>query len=116
MVLWTQLGTVLDVLGIMPTQEASPFLYNLVSVYGLFPAFILSVLTLVSVSLVTRPPSGVEDHFDVFDKPLSAVTSQPGSGTPSYVTDGGRDVSPKAITEADNIRAHVGESGYWNDE
>ncbi|WP_435155231.1 sodium/proline symporter [Haladaptatus sp. DFWS20] len=116
MVLWTQLGTVLDALGIMPAQEASPFLYGLVGVYGLFPAFILSVLTLVSVSLVTKPPSGVEDHFDVFDKPLSAVTSQPGSGTPSYVTDGGRDVSPKAITEADNIRAHVGESGYWNDE
>ncbi|WP_266078623.1 sodium/proline symporter [Haladaptatus caseinilyticus] len=116
MVVWTQLGSVLDALGIMPAQEASPFLYNLVGVYGLFPAFILSVITLVSVSLVTKPPSGVEDHFDVFDKPLSQVTSQPGSGTPSYVTDGGRDVSPKAITEADNIRAHVVESGYWNDE
>ncbi|GAA0226778.1 sodium/proline symporter [Haladaptatus pallidirubidus] len=115
MVLWTQLSTLLDTLGMMPT-ESSPFLYNLVGVYGLFPAFILSVLTLISVSLVTKPPSGVEDHFDVFDKPLSAVTSEPGSGTPSYVTDGGRDVSPKAITEADNIRAHVGESGYWNDE
>ncbi|SIR45200.1 sodium/proline symporter [Haladaptatus litoreus] len=114
MVLWTQLGTLLDALGMMPT-ESSPFLYNLVGVYGLFPAFILSVITLVSVSLVTKPPSGVEDHFDIFDKPLSAVTSEPGSGTPSYVTDGGRDVSPKAITEADNIRTHVGESGYWND-
>ncbi|WP_227374606.1 sodium/proline symporter [Haladaptatus halobius] len=116
MIVWTQLGTILETFGIMPTQEASPFLYNLVGVYGLFPAFILSVLTLVSVSLVTKPPSGVDEHFDVFDKPLSQVTSGTGSGTPSYVTDGGRDVSPKAVTEADNIRAHVGASGYWNDE
>ncbi|WP_049969679.1 sodium/proline symporter [Haladaptatus cibarius] len=128
MVIWTQLSVILpiiaDILGLLPfvnnltlmPTESSPFLYSLVGVYGLFPAFILSVITLISVSLVTKPPSGVEDHFDIFDKPLSAVTSEPGSGTPSYVTDGGRDVSPKAITEADNIRAHVGESGYWNNE
>ncbi|WP_458185023.1 sodium/proline symporter [Haladaptatus sp. NG-WS-4] len=116
MVVWTQLGTILDTLGMMPSEQTSPFFYNLVGVYGLFPAFVLSVVTLVSVSLVTRPPSGVDEHFDVFDKPLSAVTSEPGSGTPSYVTDGGEDVSPKAVTEADNIRAHVEESGYWNDE
>ncbi|WP_227353526.1 sodium/proline symporter [Haladaptatus salinisoli] len=116
MIVWTQLGTILETLGMMPSQEASPFLYNLVGVYGLFPAFILSVLTLVSVSLVTKPPSGVDEHFDVFDKPLSQVTSGTGGGTPSYVTDGGRDVSPKAVTEADNIRAHVDASGYWDDE
>ncbi|WP_458209607.1 sodium/proline symporter [Haladaptatus sp. NG-SE-30] len=116
MVIWTQLGTILDTVGMMPSEQASPFFYNLVGVYGLFPAFILSAITLISVSLVTRPPSGVDDHFDVFDKPLSAVTREPGSGTPSYVTDGGEDISPKAVTEADNIRAHVQESGYWDDE
>ncbi len=124
MILWTQLSTVLNALNAMPSQEASPFLYQFVGVYGLFPAFILSALTLVGVSLVTNPPRGVDEHFDIFDKPLSAVTSEPGGGTPSYVTDGGRttdgdgarDVSPKAVTEADAIRAHVEAADYWDEQ
>jgi len=124
MVVWTQLPTALDALGAMPAQATSPALYGLVTVYGLFPAFVLSAATLVSVSLLTKPPRGVDDHFDVFDKPLSAVTSQPGDGTPSYVTDGGddlatdggRDASPKAVTETDAIRAHVDATDYWDEE
>ncbi|WP_254544024.1 sodium/proline symporter [Halomarina pelagica] len=114
MITWTQLPTILDAVGLMP-PESSGFLYGLVGVYGLFPAFILSSLTLVVVSLLTRPPSGVDDQFDVFDKPLSAVVGQRASGSRDYVTDGGRDAAPVAVTEADAIRAHVADADYWRD-
>jgi len=118
MVLWTQLSTVLGWLGMMPPESAA-FWYGLVTVYGLFPAFILSVLTLVSVSLLTEPPENVDEHFDVFDKPLSAIVEEEGSaGTAEYVTDGGTvtKTSPKVLTERDNIRAHVAASDYWEDD
>ncbi|MBZ6495218.1 sodium/proline symporter [Natrinema longum] len=114
MFLWTQLSTVLELVGLMGAVDGSAFLSGLVGVYGLFPAFILSTTTLIVVSLFTRPPEGVDDHFDTFDKPLSALSSgDDPTGTPEYVTDGGRDVEPKAITETDNIRAHVAASDYW---
>ncbi|MGQ3413750.1 sodium/proline symporter [Natrinema sp. LN54] len=114
MILWTQLSTVLELLGLMGAIDGSPFLTGLVGVYGLFPAFILSTATLIVVSLVTTPPEGVDDHFESFDKPLSALSSSDDpTGTPDYVTDGGRDVDPKAVTETDTIRAHVEESDYW---
>ena len=133
MVLWTQLPTVLGWVGMMPPESAE-FWYGLVTVYGLFPAFIVSVVTLVGVSLVTRPPTGVDEHFAVFDKPLSAVAADGGEPTdgrrassdrrsdggesPDYATDGGTDsdTSPKVVTEADNIRGHVAASGYWSDD
>ncbi|ADJ16119.1 sodium/proline symporter [Halalkalicoccus jeotgali] len=114
MILWTQLSTVLGALGAMPA-ESSAFLYGLVTVYGLFPAFVLSVLTLVLVSLLTRPPEGVDEQFEIFDKPLSAITAEGSAGaTPEYVTDGG--TRAKAVTEADVVRAHVRASGYWDDD
>jgi len=116
MFLWTQLSALLGVLGLQSAVDASPFLSGLVGVYGLFPAFILSTTTLVVVSLLTRPPEGVDDHFNVFDKPLSALSStESPTGTPDYVTDGGRDVSPKAVTETDTIRAHVDATDYWDE-
>jgi len=120
MVLWTQLPTLLGAVGMMPA-ESSAFWYGLVTVYGLFPAFILSVSTLVTVSLLTEPPASVDDHFDVFDKPMSAVVSADGQGdgVPDYATDGGLDgddTSPKVVTETDNIRGHVAASGYWGDD
>ncbi|SEW09850.1 sodium/proline symporter [Natrinema salifodinae] len=115
MILWTQLSSLLEVLGLSGAIESSPFLSGLVGVYGLFPAFVLSTTTLIVVSLATSPPEGVDDHFDVFDKPLSALSSSDSpTGAPDYVTDGGRDVEPKAVTETDNIRAHVTASDYWD--
>ena len=117
MILWTQLSKVIDALGLSGAVESSGFLSGLVGVYGLFPAFVLSVATLVVVSLLTQPPEGVDEHFDVFDKPLSALSSTDDpTGTPDYVTDGGRDVEPKAVTETDNIRAHVDAADYWEGE
>jgi len=120
MVLWTQLPTLLGAVGMMPA-ESSAFWYGLVTVYGLFPAFVLSVSTLVTVSLLTEPPASVDDHFDVFDKPMSAVVSADGQGdgVPDYATDGGLDgddTSPKVVTETDNIRGHVAASSYWGDD
>ncbi|ELY57844.1 sodium/proline symporter [Natronococcus jeotgali] len=116
MILWTQLSIVVDAVGLSSAIEGSPFLSGLVGVYGLFPAFVLSTATLIGVSLATRPPEGVDDHFDVFDKPLSALSSgDTPTGAPEYVTDGGRDVDPKAVTETDNVRAHVAASGYWEE-
>ncbi|NEU57206.1 sodium/proline symporter [Halorussus sp. MSC15.2] len=134
MILWTQLQTVLETVGLMPPESAA-FWYGLVTVYGLFPAFVLSSVTLVVVSLFTEPPSDVDDHFDAFDKPLSAVVSTDGDGAPDYATDGGErtdgprassnlrsdggtggDTSPKVVTEGDNIRGHVAASGYWSDD
>jgi sodium/proline symporter len=118
MILWTQLSTVVDLLGLSGTVESSAFLSGLVGVYGLFPAFVLSVATLIVVSLLTDPPAGAEDHFDVFDKPLSAVIADGGDAAPDYATDGGfdGDTAPKVVTEGDNIRAHVAASGYWDDD
>ncbi|MFC6719108.1 sodium/proline symporter [Natrialbaceae archaeon GCM10025810] len=114
MILWTQLSTILEWVGLMGAIEGSPFLVGLVDVYGLFPAFVLSTATLVVVSLLTKPPEGVGDHFESFDKPLSAFTTgEEPTGTPDYVTDGGRDVEPKAVTEIDTVRAHVTASDYW---
>ncbi|OLZ42157.1 sodium:proline symporter [Natrinema saccharevitans] len=116
MILWTQLSTLLELVGLMGAVEGSAFLTGLVGVYGLFPAFILSTATLIVVSLLTTPPEGVDDHFDSFNKPLSALSSSDDpTGTPEYVTDGGRDVGPKAVTETDNIRAHVRASEYWDE-
>jgi len=71
---------------------------------------------MIVVSLLMRPPEGVDDHFDMFDKPLSALSSsdQP-TGAPEYVTDGGQDVSPKVVTETDAIRAHVDAADYWDE-
>jgi len=118
MILWTQLSTVVDLLGLSGTVESSAFLSGLVGVYGLFPAFVLSVATLIVVSLLTDPPAGAEDHFDVFDKPLSAVIADGGDAAPDYAADGGLDgdTAPKVVTEGDNIRAHVAASGYWDDD
>lgn len=104
MVVWTQLPALLGAVGLMPPQSAA-FWYGLVTVYGLFPAFILSVLTLVAVSLFTSPPENVE--FDVFEKPLSAVRS---AEHPDYATDGGtraQATRPRVVTETDNIRSHI---------
>ncbi|QLC34867.1 sodium/proline symporter (plasmid) [Halarchaeum sp. CBA1220] len=112
MVLWTQLSTLLGVLGLSGLAEGSGFLASFLGVYGLFPAFILSMLVLVVVSLLTQPPEGVDEHFDIFDKPLSTVVEE---DTPDYATDGGRDYAPKAVTETDTIRAHVDAADYWEE-
>ena len=113
MVVWPQWGTIL---GEQTIANMSPFMEGLLTVYGLFPAFVLSSLTLVVVSLATSPPrqDDVDKHFEVFHKPLSAVVSEGGgdTGTPDYLTDGGRP-EPKAITEMDNIREHVEATDYW---
>ncbi len=116
MITWTQLSTLLEALGAMPSEAASPFLYGLVGVYGLFPAFVLSTVTLVVVSLLTSPPENVDEQFEVFHKPLSAVVGDSeGRGAPEYVTDGGRNGDALAVTEADAVRAHVEASGYWDE-
>ncbi len=72
MVVWTQLPTLLGWFNAMPSESAG-FWYGLVTVYGLFPAFVLSVCVLILVSLLTDPPEGVDRSFELFDKPLSAV-------------------------------------------
>lgn len=111
MIVWTQLGNYVSF-------PDGTFMSSLVGVYGLFPAFVLSVVVLVVVSLFTEPPNQdeIDDHFEVFYKPLSVVASEyeseGGTGTPDFVTDGG-EVEPKAITETDNVRQHVAASGYW---
>ncbi|MFA9417848.1 hypothetical protein [Natrinema sp. HArc-T2] len=64
------------------------------------PRFRLSVGT-----LVTHGKGGI----------LSLNQDSP-TGAPEYVTDGGRDVSPKAVTETDTIRAHVDATDYWDEE
>lgn len=131
MILWTQLSSILSSVGLMPAAETSPFLNGLVTVYGLFPAFVLSSLMLIVVSLLTEPPEQVSEEFDVFDKPLSSVTTED-SDSPTYVSDGGvniehmteseredttdESVGPLAATEADIINAYVGTTGYWDTE
>ncbi|MFC7201178.1 sodium/proline symporter [Halospeciosus flavus] len=111
MILWTQLSTILGLLGLSGLAEGSGFVASFLGVYGLFPAFILSVIVLVVVSLLTSPPEGVDEHFDVFDKPLSVVLEE---DSPEYATDGGRDYAPKVVTEDDTIRAHVDDADYWD--
>lgn len=114
MIIWTQLGNYVSF-------PDGTFMSSLVGVYGLFPAFVLSVVVLVVVSLLTEPPGQdeIDDHFEVFYKPLSVVASEYESegttGTPDFVTDGG-EVEPKAITETDNVRQHVAASGYWDED
>jgi sodium/proline symporter len=119
MIIWPQWGTILEALGTgIPSAEASPFLNGLLTVYGLFPAFVLSVVALIVVSLLTTPPNqeDIDDHFDVFQKPLSAVMSEDRgtTGTPDFLTDGGTPQT-KAITEMDSVRAHVEDADYWED-
>ncbi|WP_435101523.1 sodium/proline symporter [Halarchaeum sp. P4] len=111
MILWTQLSTILGLLGLSGLAEGSGFLASFLGVYGLFPAFILSTVVLVVVSLLTQPPEGVDEHFEVFDKPLAAVVEE----DQEYAADGGRDYPPKAVTENDTIRAHVDAADYWED-
>ncbi|MFB6082513.1 MAG: sodium/proline symporter [Halanaeroarchaeum sp.] len=115
MILWTQWSTIL---GQSTIDAMGPFLSGLLTVYGLFPAFIISVVVLVVVSLLTTPPDqeDVDEHFAVMHKPLSAVIDSDGeaSGTPDYVADGGVP-EPKAVTEMDNIRGHVAATEYWED-
>jgi sodium/proline symporter len=115
MIVWTQWTAILG--PAMPTAGQSPFLHGLLTVYGLFPAFVVSTVTLILVSLLTTPPDQgvVADHFAVFDRPLSRVLAESdGDGdVPEAVTDGGRP-DPKAITELDNVRSHVEASDYWD--
>jgi sodium/proline symporter len=117
MIVWAQWSTILG--PSMPTAGSAPFLHGLLTVYGLFPAFILSTLTLVVVSLMTTPPEQgrVDTDFEVMRRPITDVVSDDdsGAGTPSYITDGGQP-RPKAVTELDNIRHHVEDSDYWSDE
>ncbi|MFW5937573.1 MAG: sodium:solute symporter family transporter, partial [Halanaeroarchaeum sp.] len=117
MILWTQWT---NILGAETIEAMSPFMSGLLTVYGLAPAFVLSAIVLVVVSLLTTPPDqgDIEEHFDVMHKPLSAVLDEDGdrrAGTPDFVTDGGKP-EPKAVTEMDNVRGHVGASDYWNEE
>ena len=117
MILWTQWT---NILGAETIAAMSPFMNGLLTVYGLAPAFVLSAIVLVVVSLLTTPPDQgeVEEHFDVMHKPLSAVIDEDGNrsaGTPDFVTDGGMP-EPKAVTEMDNVRGHVDASDYWNEE
>ncbi|MFB6125438.1 MAG: sodium/proline symporter [Halanaeroarchaeum sp.] len=113
MILWTQWSTIL---GQAAIDNMEPFMNGLLTVYGLFPAFVISAIVMVVVSLLTTPPDqgDVEDHFEVMHKPLSAVIDEDGqpTGTPDYVADGGVP-EPKAITEMDNLRGHVADSDYW---
>ncbi|MFB6266318.1 MAG: sodium/proline symporter [Halodesulfurarchaeum sp.] len=115
MIVWAQWSTIL---GQSTIQSFGPFLQGLLTVYGLFPAFILSCITLVVVSLLTTPPDqdDIEEHFKVFRRPLDAVVDEEGEAgaQPEYLTDGGKP-EPKAITEMDNIRAHVEASEYWEE-
>ncbi|WP_129115945.1 sodium/proline symporter [Halegenticoccus tardaugens] len=110
MIVWTQWSQILG--GAMPAEGT--LMYHFLTVYGLFPAFILSASVLIIVSKLTEPPKNVDEHFAIFEKPLSRVISEGDTTTP--MTDGGADLAPKSVTECDNIRAHVEASGYWNTE
>ncbi|AGB16803.1 SSS sodium solute transporter [Halovivax ruber XH-70] len=118
MLLWPQWPRILGDATMASIESSSPFLHGLLTVYGLFPAFILSALTMIVVSLLTTPPG--EEHLDedfaVMHKPLSAVLGDRDSAgdSPPMATDGGLP-QPKAITEADAIRDHVRDSNYWTD-
>ncbi|MFB6093613.1 MAG: sodium/proline symporter [Halanaeroarchaeum sp.] len=114
MILWTQWEAIL---GSATIQSMGPFLQGVLTVYGLLPAFVLSTIVLVVVSLLTTPPDqeDVAEHFSAMQKPLSAVADEETDtgGTPDYLADGGTP-EPKAITEADAIRGHVEDSDYWD--
>lgn len=117
MILWTQWSTIL---GSETIASLPPLLNGLLTVYGLAPAFVLSTVALIVVSLLTTPPKQeeVERHFDVMHKPLSAVIDVNGnseSETTNLLTDGGRP-KPKVITEMDNVRRHVSDSDYWDEK
>ncbi|MFC3958076.1 sodium/proline symporter [Halovivax cerinus] len=118
MLLWPQWERILGEATLASLETSSPFLHGLLTVYGLFPAFILSALTLIVVSLRTTPPGDehLDEHFAVMHKPLSAVLGDRDStgDSPPMATDGGLP-RPKAITEADAIRDHVRDSDYWTD-
>ncbi|MFB6114496.1 MAG: sodium/proline symporter [Halodesulfurarchaeum sp.] len=113
MILWTQWSTIL---GQATIDNMGPFLNGLFTVYGLFPAFVISALVMIVVSYLTEPPdqSDVDDHFEVMRKPLSAVIDEEGESgdTPGYIADGGVP-QPKTVTEMDNMRTHVTDSDYW---
>jgi len=113
MILWTQWSAILPAVGIGMPPEGS-FLNGLLSVYGLFPAFVLSAMTLVVVSLLTTPPDRgtVEKHFSVFRKPLPAIDGTDAEDG-GYVTDGG---TPQACTELDAVRHQIATSEYWDNE
>jgi sodium/proline symporter len=111
MIVWTQWGAILPAVGIGMPAEGS-FLYGLLTVYGLFPAVILSAITLVVVSLLTTPPERetVADHFSVFHRPIEAIQREErGADEQGYIADGG----PQACTELDAVRHHVEDSEYW---
>ncbi|WP_232688403.1 sodium/proline symporter [Halobacterium zhouii] len=114
MVLWTQWSTIL---GPAFIEQLHPAVSGLLTVYGLFPAFVLSAAVLVAVSLSTKPPDQdeLEDDFSVMHKPLSAVTGDGDERSSGPVADGGRP-EPRAVTEMDNVRAQVADSDYWTEE
>jgi len=114
MILWTQWT---NILGEATIESLGPALSGLLTVYGLFPAFVLSAVVLVVVSLATTPPDreDVDEAFSVMHRPLSAVASDGGAGDDAdYVADGGRP-DPKTVTELDNVRGHVDGSDYWDE-
>ncbi|UWG48684.1 Na+/proline symporter [Halanaeroarchaeum sp. HSR-CO] len=117
MIVWPQWPAII---GQGTIDAMGPFMNGLFTVYGLAPAFVISAVALIVVSLLTTPPDqgDVEEHFDVMHKPLSAVIDEEGrgkAGTPDFITDGGMP-EPKAVTEMDNVRGHVAASDYWNEE
>jgi sodium/proline symporter len=112
MILWTQWSTIL---GAETIANFSPVLEGILTVYGLAPAFLLSTVALVVVSLLTTPPEqeAVAHHFAAMRKPLQAFTDD-SDGSTALRADGGTP-APKAITEMDNVRGHVNASSYWSD-
>ena len=112
MILWTQWSTIL---GDATIANLSPFLEGLLTVYGLAPAFVLSTIALVVVSLLTTPPEqeNVTRHFAAMRKPLQAFKTGD-EGATALRPDGGTP-EPKAVTEMDNVRSHVNASAYWDD-
>ncbi|MGM0371425.1 MAG: sodium/proline symporter [Halobacteriota archaeon] len=116
MILWTQWTRIL---GEETIAGFSPFLEGLLTVYGLAPAFVLSALVLVVVSLLTTPPAqeNVSRHFAAMRQPLEAFVTEntdDNDGATALRPDGGAP-DPKAITEMDNVRGHVKASEYWSD-
>ena len=111
MILWTQWTTIL---GTETIASLSPVLEGLLTVYGLAPAFVLSTVALVVVSLLTTPPEKetVAHHFAAMRKPLQAFTD--GSDDSTALRADGGTPEPKAITEMDNVRGHVNASSYWS--
>jgi sodium/proline symporter len=111
MILWTQWSTIL---GDATIANLSPFLEGLLTVYGLAPAFVLSTIALVIVSLLTTPPEqeNVTRHFAAMRKPLQAFKTGD-EGSTALRPDGGTP-EPKAVTEMDNVRSHVNATAYWD--